>query len=90
MITSGADATQREGSYVIGSTYMELLTEGNSMAVAIGIDGTAYDTCGKRMAHAEVVVPTCFDGTFDELCIGCAKECLVAHAEGLAHGCIEQ
>ena len=89
VVVSRADATQRKGAYVIGSTHIKLLTEGHGIAIAIGIDGTAYDACGKCMVWTNVVVAASFDVALDKLCVGRVEQGLATHAEGFAHGGIE-
>ena len=90
VVTARSYATEREGTQVVGSSYIELFAEWGYTAVAIGIYGSGNKAGGEGVACREVVVATGLDGAFDELGEGGAEKSLPALAELMPSGGIDE
>ena len=50
VVATGADASEGKGADVTRSAYMKLLAEGGYGAIAIGVEESADEACGKGVA----------------------------------------
>ena len=73
VVAAGPDASEGKGAEVARSAYMELLDEGGDGAVAIGVEESADEACGKGVARGEAVVTAGLYVAFDILRVGGAQ-----------------